>query len=371
MNAKIMEDLFKVRSDLEGVLESLEPILDINKSYLFNYKYGKVNCRIKTLMTGTNITLKHAVDKKEFLTKRYQDAQPDKSKIYEIVEMIPGDLKQVIVKNKYGLLKVSIQDLLKIPNHDISAAVDKTKYWLAYLRERNITDYDYSKVNYQAKKKKVEIICKNHGPFFQYPDSHEKGHGCVYCAKESKFVKVLDRLDQVKKLHKNKYIYNVDSSKHLSDHIEIVCPIHGEFQQKFTTHAEGAGCPACATIARRLGIFEESNREADFIDSYVYVLRFTGNGESFYKVGFSTNVEKRISTLKCKTYKAEILHTMEYNLNDAIILETRILRDMRMFKYKPKVKFAGYTECLTVNPLDVYNHSYEESYQEEIVELYK
>ena len=47
--------------------------------------------------------------------------------------------------------------------------------------------YDYSKVEYEKVDKKVEIICKKHGSFFQRPFDHLHGHGCPICGKlESK-----------------------------------------------------------------------------------------------------------------------------------------------------------------------------------------
>ena len=48
--------------------------------------------------------------------------------------------------------------------------------------------YDYSKVVYENKRKRVEIICHKkyrngieHGSFFQYPGNHLRGEGCPHC----------------------------------------------------------------------------------------------------------------------------------------------------------------------------------------------
>lgn len=46
--------------------------------------------------------------------------------------------------------------------------------------------YDYSKVVYTTAIKKVEIICGNHGSFFQSPNAHLSGKGCSRC-KSSKY----------------------------------------------------------------------------------------------------------------------------------------------------------------------------------------
>ena len=39
--------------------------------------------------------------------------------------------------------------------------------------------YDYSKVNYINLSKKIIIICPKHGEFYQLPNNHIKGHGCL------------------------------------------------------------------------------------------------------------------------------------------------------------------------------------------------
>lgn len=45
-------------------------------------------------------------------------------------------------------------------------------------------DYDYSKSQYTNAKDKIEIICKQHGSFFQIVNNHLRGHGCKKCGEE-------------------------------------------------------------------------------------------------------------------------------------------------------------------------------------------
>lgn len=45
--------------------------------------------------------------------------------------------------------------------------------------------FDYSKVIYINGTTKVEIICSKHGSFFQYPQDHLQGNGCLFCHKEN------------------------------------------------------------------------------------------------------------------------------------------------------------------------------------------
>lgn len=41
--------------------------------------------------------------------------------------------------------------------------------------------YDYSKVNYVNQNTKIEIVCPEHGSFYQIPSSHLRGSGCPIC----------------------------------------------------------------------------------------------------------------------------------------------------------------------------------------------
>lgn len=43
--------------------------------------------------------------------------------------------------------------------------------------------YDYSKTGYINKRTKIRIICKEHGEFSQWPQSHLLGCGCPECGK--------------------------------------------------------------------------------------------------------------------------------------------------------------------------------------------
>src|ERR1035437_7669234 len=49
--------------------------------------------------------------------------------------------------------------------------------------------YNYSLVNYINNKTKVKIICPTHGDFEQRADKHLQGHGCRKCAIDLRKVK--------------------------------------------------------------------------------------------------------------------------------------------------------------------------------------
>ena len=56
--------------------------------------------------------------------------------------------------------------------------------------------YDYSKVEYVKNRTKVEIICKIHGLFWQTPNSHQDGKGCIECSLSKGEAKVAKYLEE-------------------------------------------------------------------------------------------------------------------------------------------------------------------------------
>ena len=103
--------------------------------------------------------------------------------------------------------------------------------------------YDYSKVLYKNTNTKVEIICPKHGSFFQTPMAHKRGAGCPKCSGMNKTTEEI--LKEFKKAHNNKYNYSRVNYIDSSTKVEIICPEHGSFWQLSNNHKNGQGCPKC------------------------------------------------------------------------------------------------------------------------------
>jgi hypothetical protein len=112
--------------------------------------------------------------------------------------------------------------------------------------------YDYSKVNYIGANDKVIIICKNHGDFLQQPASHLSGNGCPKCG----IIQIGEKLKKTSEkfikeaiiIHGDIYDYSLVKYEGCFIKINIVCKIHGEFQQTPDRHLCGAGCKKCGNI---------------------------------------------------------------------------------------------------------------------------
>ena len=141
-----------------------------------------------------------------------------------------------------------------------------TEEFIRRAKEIHGEKYDYSKTNYIDAKTKVTIICPIHGEFVQNPVSHlHGGHGCRICAKQEPYT-TNSFIKKACEVHGKKYDYS--KVKYVNSNIKvcIICPEHGEFFQRPSTHLGGCGCPNCNGITKRykFNLLEEFESEYEF-----------------------------------------------------------------------------------------------------------
>jgi len=104
--------------------------------------------------------------------------------------------------------------------------------------------YDYSKVIYKDSKTPIEIICTIHGSFFQQPNGH-LSYGCQKCSNDKSRKNLDKVIKDFRKVHGNKYDYSKVQYENTTTKVEIICPEHGKFFQMPMNHRNGNGCPKC------------------------------------------------------------------------------------------------------------------------------
>lgn len=121
-------------------------------------------------------------------------------------------------------------------------------------REVHGNRYDYSKVRYVAAKSKVTIVCPEHGEFKQQPSNHCIGHGCHECG-GNKPLTLDRFIERANKVHNGRYDYSRVEFRNVEKKIEIICPDHGSFFQRPASHLKGFGCGRCGRVetAKKLG----------------------------------------------------------------------------------------------------------------------
>lgn len=203
--------------------------------------------------------------------------------------------------HKYGEISLPYTELYRSKGTFIRSAINKTNFWIKSLKDirKDYDNIDYSKVIYKGVKNKVKLRCKKH---------------------------------------------------------------NYKYEQRTTHHSKGIqGCPKCAKQILRYSKENFINHKKFFKDKkgLLYVIYLYNEEESFYKVGITSSLrfKYRINQLK-KYYKVEIQYTAEDSIEKCFVLEQQFLKEFLFYKYTPNKKFKGYTECLTVNPINHYYNKY-------------
>ena len=106
------------------------------------------------------------------------------------------------------------------------------------------TTYDYSRVNYLGGHHKVEIICKQHGSFFQGPNDHINGSGCSKCSRNSR-ISQEEFIHNAKQVHGDTYGLENAIYKSSKQKVQVECKKHGTFFAPAVSFMNGSGCRKC------------------------------------------------------------------------------------------------------------------------------
>lgn len=120
--------------------------------------------------------------------------------------------------------------------------------------------YDYSKVDFQGNRTKIEIICPIHGSFWTLPYNFLHGQNCPICSLNNRKIGADEFIRRAKEVHGNEYDYSLVNYVSMKSPVEIICPIHGVFKQRPYDHLQGCGCFQC----------KESHLEADIANLLLY-----------------------------------------------------------------------------------------------------
>lgn len=105
--------------------------------------------------------------------------------------------------------------------------------------------YDYSKTVYTGVKNKVSIICPIHGQFEQRADGHLDGRGCNKCTSMDRMSNLEEFIKSAVKIHGDKYDYSKTEYVGSNKKAIFICKRHGVFEQRMSGHLEGRGCKKC------------------------------------------------------------------------------------------------------------------------------
>ena len=209
--------------------------------------------------------------------------------------------------------------------------------------------YDYSKVNYVNAHTKVTIGCHLHGDWDTLPCNHTtRKSGCPKCRNESNKLTTEEFIEKAKQVHGDKYDYSLVEYVNPQTRVEIICPVHGSFLQLPTVHRQSGS--GCSSCAK-FGI----DRDAP---TFIYAMEIIGpEGRWWWKGGVSIDPHRRAMQIE------RSMKNMGLNLHINVIdiveiesgreaekIETAMKEEENIREYTIE-KFDGSTELFSSNPI--------------------
>ena len=105
------------------------------------------------------------------------------------------------------------------------------------------------------------------------------------------------------------------------------------------------GCPLCSKenngfICKDYFALKPEMKD---VPCKVYLLKFSGNDEEFYKVGITRQkLSERTRKIPYKLIESKVIETTFY---EAYKIEKKLKQKIKPQKYRPKIKFNGWSEC--------------------------
>jgi hypothetical protein len=134
--------------------------------------------------------------------------------------------------------------------------IDKNLKFIEKAKLIHGDKFDYSLVEYTESKFKVKIICPIHGEFEQRASGHLSGYGCSKCSQDKQKISIDDFIGKSKSIHGDKFNYSNVEYINYDTKVKIICPIHGEFEQTPSNHLKGRDCELCSFIKRKTKVLK-------------------------------------------------------------------------------------------------------------------
>lgn len=239
----------------------------------------------------------------------------------------------------------------------------KQEIFIQKCIEKYGNKFDYSNTTYNNLKTKISFICKFHGFVTQLPGDHlSKKHGCKQCGIDSmaQIQKEKSKVLFFKKcseIHDNQYDYS--NINYIDSHtkVSVLCKDHGYFKVSPTHHIHmKSGCPSCANYSRAVysESYFEKYQDKKSLPAFLYIFLLKDEDDiNFIKIGITQKNTKFSRYKQYKKLNGFKLLELPMSLYSAWKLEQLILSKFKVFRYIPKSKLIGYTECVSFTKLKI------------------
>lgn len=176
---------------------------------------------------------------------------------YQLLEYVNFKTLLKIICKEHGIFEQKYKNHCKLgrgcwecgKKSCVKKALTKSKdAFIDKCKKKHNNLYTYEKTVYIKNDISITITCPIHGDFEQVANSHLQGNGCKKCAievgSEKRKVGKTYILNKFLEKHGDFYLYDLKDDIKTTDYIKIICPVHGEFNQKVIKHYIH-GCNSC------------------------------------------------------------------------------------------------------------------------------
>ncbi|OFY64769.1 MAG: hypothetical protein A2Y71_06265 [Bacteroidetes bacterium RBG_13_42_15] len=276
--------------DILGVYRDKEHHYNITgRALVQNIDGVKYLLSLNYLLGKGILTIKTAINKEFALQVKIKDVLPN----IKIIGEYSGNNIPILIEDELGIKYLSQPSNLLIGKKPtIKSALNPNEAFIINAKQIHGNKFDYSKVNYKIQKTKVKIKCPKHGYFMQKPQQHLEGDGCRKCADE---------------------------------------------QLKFTRAQNGWDKSHWVNFCNRNQILEPK----------FYILHCYNDKEQFIKIGITSKKLKERFLPKDIPYNYKTIKIISGKPGLIYDTEQKLKKQFKDFRYKPKLKFAGQTECFS------------------------
>lgn len=241
-------------ADYKGSLEPLAIGCKVHGQFFQkpnNHLHGKAGC--PSCAEGRRISAISTLDTDSFIARSIElngdrygyDKTEYKGPLIKLTMTCPvhGDFEQTPNNHLYGKA-----GCYRCGRDSSGAATRMTpEDFIARATAVHGETYDYSRLSYQNAMTTVNIVCRKHGVFKQWPLGHLQGAGCTECHFEAR------RLDRSAFVRRSREIFDREYDYSLipggwvptRNRVQIICPHHGVFSTVAGEHLRGSGCLGC------------------------------------------------------------------------------------------------------------------------------
>lgn len=323
---------------LNNEITNLSKYISIDKPVTFKYKGFKHQMTPYNLLKNKTIVFRSCLEKERYLQQFLKKGR---------ILKVSGS--HSYVQSKHGICKISNSNIRKGIGPNLKNAISNHNYFLNKLESVNI--------NYKKRKIKIIGTYKDYNSHILVKDKYGEcsitvGH--LLQGKKPSIESALNKDLYFKNLmidiYGDIYKYRKITKKSFRNYVEFKCHKHGWQKRPWKLfYVFKTSCLKCnkESMATRGFTKEKYVKICNGRKSFLYLLKFKKGDEEFYKIGLTLrSVKERFYG---SSYTISEIFIKKDSAENIFDIEEKLHKKYKQFKYLPKIKFNGYTECYNTN----------------------